>query len=1007
MKKLLFAIILVVCLTGLLFAELDFCDKTVVVVLKPSHSEFTGSRNADFFGDFEKVSVENIFQIHNESAIRALNERNPGQFRSIYKITLPTNDKAKVLEAIEELRTIEGIESATPDYIVPIALIPNDPLWDHPGLWNMWGTHGVQAPDAWDITVGDHEVRVGIIDTGVASHTDLDANMSFTGWNFAENNSVTHDTHSHGTRSAGIVGAVGNNNIGVVGVNWNVTMVPMKIVVGGSGSSSGTIMTAAVNWATNNWGSDNELQILTMSFSGYGTITDLRAAIGNFPGLFVWSAGNDGVNVDSRIPQYGSFNLPNLIAVGAIDVNGQRSVWGGGQSSAYSASGDHVHVFAPGTDGWTTGLNNGYQDYGGTSMAAPHAAGVAALLMSVNPAITPAEMKEIMMENHDPITISTPLGQQVVRRLNAFASVSAVQPLLFDLAAFSINTLIGLPINSPSIVYVGLENRGSEPAEGYNVRIMQVGNDTPLAWASGIYIAPEETGILEIEWIPSILGDYEIYGEVVWQFDQRASNDMTEIFELRVIPEGSAEAYLGNRNSEIVRNNAFVNYNSHDSITQTIYLENELTTGYIYQMTVQFTGMHTLVFPGSDIQIYLATTDKTSFESTSDWVPYERFKNVYSGDFDAFEAGTYEIDLKFHTPFKYEGDNLVVMVVKDDNVVYGIGNAFQFTDTPGINRTIWWRSNMVGTPTINPLPNANGLQDGITNTRFTIYTFDIEPPQNLLATVIQNENKINLSWDTPKEQLFGTLTNYKIYRNGVLISQLPSRSFSDENVIYNAETEYWVTAVYSDPSVESEPSNVVTVTIERILPPQNLLFEVIDDDTVVLTWDTVSNKLSTYGIPTGFQVFRNEVPLTENPIQEISFTEYEVPVGIHIYGVVALYQTGKSDPVLTEVEIKIVSDNDNPTPVFETSLLGNYPNPFNPETLIQFSMADAGNVSIDIFNIRGQKVRSLFNAFVDRGNHNVIWNGLDDNSTEVGSGIYFYVMKTEDFSHVKRMMMIK
>jgi len=90
-----------------------------------------------------------------------------------------------------------------------------------------------------------------------------------------------------------------------------------------------------------------------------------------------------------------------------------------------------------------------------------------------------------------------------------------------------------------------------------------------------------------------------------------------------------------------------------------------------------------------------------------------------------------------------------------------------------------------------------------------------------------------------------------------------------------------------------------------------------------------------------------------------------------------------------------------------TELLGNFPNPFNPETTIEFSLKQSGNISIDIYNIRGQKIRSLINEFMISGTHFVVWNGLDDFGHTVGSGLYFYRMSTDEYVGVKRMTLLK
>jgi len=91
----------------------------------------------------------------------------------------------------------------------------------------------------------------------------------------------------------------------------------------------------------------------------------------------------------------------------------------------------------------------------------------------------------------------------------------------------------------------------------------------------------------------------------------------------------------------------------------------------------------------------------------------------------------------------------------------------------------------------------------------------------------------------------------------------------------------------------------------------------------------------------------------------------------------------------------------------KTQLLSNYPNPFNPSTTISFDLSADGNVVIDIFNIRGQKVKTLVNEHFNAGTHNVVWNGFDDNGRNVSSGVYFFKMQTEGFTSTRRMVMMK
>lgn len=98
---------------------------------------------------------------------------------------------------------------------------------------------------------------------------------------------------------------------------------------------------------------------------------------------------------------------------------------------------------------------------------------------------------------------------------------------------------------------------------------------------------------------------------------------------------------------------------------------------------------------------------------------------------------------------------------------------------------------------------------------------------------------------------------------------------------------------------------------------------------------------------------------------------------------------------------------DNPLPVAKTTLKGNYPNPFNPETSISFELANAGKVNLDIYNVKGQKVKTLVNDVMEKGNHTINWNGTDDSGRKVGSGIYFYNMKSGKYSSTRKMILMK
>ena len=405
-------------------AEADFTDDSVIVVLDSKISKINKIHNAKFFDGIEISFIKDLTK-------RTKNKKSKNKdFRQILQIYLKEPSEENVLRAVEKLQSIDGVYSAEPNYIYEASKSANDTYYANGSQWNLNGANGIDISQAWDITTGSSGVRVGVIDTGIAAHPDLNANLA-SGWDFHNNNSITtDDTDPHGTQVAGIIGAVGNNGTGVAGINWEVTLVPMQASNENNKFEQNDVI-AAIQWAIDRDGTAEQIDILNYSVSGFGESDNvgLLESIREYDGLFVWSAGNDGNNVDA-FPDVELFNLENCISVGAHDKNNSRSTWGT-DSSNY---GNHVDIFAPGGQGAsaannipTTTINNGYYYFKGTSAAAPHVAGVAALLLAVEPTLTSAELKDIILDNADTITISVPNGTQQVKKLNAYEAVQEVK----------------------------------------------------------------------------------------------------------------------------------------------------------------------------------------------------------------------------------------------------------------------------------------------------------------------------------------------------------------------------------------------------------------------------------------------------------------------------------------------------------------------------------------------------------------------------------------------------
>jgi hypothetical protein len=140
-----------------------------------------------------------------------------------------------------------------------------------------------------------------------------------------------------------------------------------------------------------------------------------------------------------------------------------------------------------------------------------------------------------------------------------------------------------------------------------------------------------------------------------------------------------------------------------------------------------------------------------------------------------------------------------------------------------------------------------------------------------------------------------------------------------------------------------------------------------------------------------------------------------IPLGDYTDELIRLRFHLDTDPSLNDPgwligDVRIVASTGAHTPqipVVETKLTGNYPNPFNPTTQINFSLAEAGDVELSIYNVRGQKVRTLVKEELPAMDHSILWNGTDDNDQSVSSGVYFYKLKTGDYRSTKKMLLIK
>ena len=384
--------------------------------------------NVKTLNTFEDIALQLQKKLGLKSPVRVRHFKTSEQFAVIVVKEL---NSAKVL-----LESDSRVAYAEPNYLYHILESNTLPTNDEK-LGQLWGMQNTGQTDAagqigkagsdihvvpvWSEGItGNKNVKVAIIDTGVdANHSDLKENVdSADGWDFVSNKPGGMDDHNHGTHCAGTIGALGNNGIGVAGVNWNVTIIPVKFLDSqGSGSLEAAVQAiqfatkAGVSIMSNSWGGGPFTQ----------SLYDVIKEAGDKGILFVAAAGNDSNDNDTNPSYPASYQLPNVLSVAATDNRDQLATF-----SNYGRT--KVHVAAPGVKILSTVRGNEYAVFSGTSMATPHVSGIAALMLSANPSYSYAQIKDVLINTSDKVR---GLSKKVVARgrVNVYNAIHGIVPV--------------------------------------------------------------------------------------------------------------------------------------------------------------------------------------------------------------------------------------------------------------------------------------------------------------------------------------------------------------------------------------------------------------------------------------------------------------------------------------------------------------------------------------------------------------------------------------------------
>ena len=297
----------------------------------------------------------------------------------------------KVLKELRKSDLSKDTEYIEPNYLYHINAVPNDPQYI-----KQWNFRDINIEQAWDETKGAG-VTVAVIDTGVSKVTDLKSTKFAKGYDFVNNKEDASDDNGHGTHVAGTIAQSTNNGYGVAGIAYEASVMPLKVL---SGSGGGTVadIAEAIKFAA-----DNDADVINMSLGGGGASSMMEEAIKyahNKGVVIIAAAGNEGSNSSSYPARY-----PDVISVSATNAAGDKT--------GYSNFGAGVDISAPGGEGmnesgsiWQYTINpdpnepeeSTFAGFQGTSMAAPHVAGVAALIRSTG-IDTPDEVRSVLLQS--------------------------------------------------------------------------------------------------------------------------------------------------------------------------------------------------------------------------------------------------------------------------------------------------------------------------------------------------------------------------------------------------------------------------------------------------------------------------------------------------------------------------------------------------------------------------------------------------------------------------------
>jgi len=932
------------------------------------------------------------------------------------------------------------------DYIqgsseIVVAITDTGTKWNHPDLAdNIW----INEAELPGITI---DWVNGLILGGDGIDNDGNGYIDdIIGWDFVEANNNPYQAfpgNTHGTHVAGCTGAVGDNNEGLTGVAMNVSLMICKGAP--SNAPSGGVQHA---YQQIQYAAQSGADIINCSWIGQGngaypnSVVNYATSLGS---LVIAGAGNNGIEHTPGNAWFPS-DADNAMSVAATDSDDNKA--------GFSDFGLPIDIAAPGVNIRSTYYNsqgeNSYQASSGTSMASPVASGVAALVKTLHPDMDPLDLRDRLMMTADYIDDQNPAyaGLLGAGRVNAYKAT------MFD------------KIPELSIYNVTLQEHEGDgdgvPNPGEEINLI-LGLYNEIYWMIAADItATLTTDLPEVEILvsevsyPNIDGGSIVFNtHLPFKFSTPAElSELAIPFTLTIMANESSEfpfvkdfdftatlsLQQANWPMEIVgsstSSSALVDIDGNGT-KEIIFGDTQGNLQVLDQAKTSLPG-----FPvnlGSNLNSAVAVSDLNNSGSS------EIVANSQSGMISCLD-GTGEMLFQYEAGGQLRSNPMIVDINSDGNfeiVALTFTNPqlivlkHDGTDFPGFPVAI--SGPVMSSPSSADL-NGDGHKEIIFNTSAgNLHAISTATGEDLAGwpvsiasaswsgpiigdltgnnqpdIVIANVQGNVFAFDREGNEIFARNTGNQI-RSGLIVHDLDNDGnseivFGDMGgnifVLDGNGADWGLFPVNTGHFIEHTPA------LADMNGDGNLEIIYGDNGGYLHSLNISGNETANFPIKLASSATASPaidyISGDNNPDIVIptgsfyNFIDFKRPIGVIGWGYFkgSIRRTGNSFD-LTGVE-SVPEEI-----VMATALLGNYPNPFNPETRISFSLASENNVSINIYNIRGQLVKELLSDRLGSGEHSVVWNGKDDRGRAVSSGLYFYRLQTENYRAVRKMMLLK